>query len=169
MNGEGKGWIPVVLGLGLIALLLVVGAFGADLTRAITVVVVAGATGGFVNVFFGDSGLHWPRVENQEFQPGFLSIVLVGGLAALVSWGATKAITIFGSDVQAVRFSTGDIANALLVGFGGAKWFKSEMEKDVLQKTAAIAAAKSADPYAAVTIATGTPNQALSAAVQMRT
>src|SRR5215470_17900278 len=108
MNGEGKGWIPVVLGLGLIALLLVVGAFGADLTRAITVVVVAGATGGFVNVFFGDSGLHWPRVENQEFQPGFLSIVLVGGLAALVSWGATKAITIFGSDVQAVRFSTGD-------------------------------------------------------------
>jgi hypothetical protein len=61
------------------------------------------------------------------------------------------------------------MANALLVGFGGAKWFKSEMEKDVLQKTAVIAAAKSADPYAAVTIATGTPNQALSAAMQMRT
>jgi hypothetical protein len=53
-----------------------------------------------VNVFFGDSGLHWPRVENQEFQPGFLSIVLVGGLAALVSWGATKAIKRLPSSAQ---------------------------------------------------------------------
>jgi hypothetical protein len=134
MNGDEKGWIPVVLGLGLIALVLLIGAFGTDLTRAITIVTVAGATGGFVTVFFGDSELHWPRVENEEFQPGFLSMVLVGALATLVSWGAAKAITIFGSDVQAIRLSTGDIANALLVGFGGAKWFKSEMEKDVLQR-----------------------------------
>lgn len=169
MNWDGKGWILAVSALGLIAIALVIGAFGTDLTRAITIVTIGGAAGSFVNVLIGDSGLHWPRVENEEFQPGFLGMVLIGTLAALGSWGAAKALTIFGTDVQAVRFSTGDVASAFLVGFVGAKWFKSETEKDVLQKTAAIAAAKSADLYAAVTIATGTPNQALTAAMRMQT
>ena len=133
-----------------------------DVFWAILLVLLAGAAGGFVNVFIGDSGLHKPRVENEVFQAGFLGTILVGALAALGSWGAAKAMTIFGAELP-ISFSTGDVANALLVGFGAAKWFKSETEKNVLQKTAALAAGKSADPYAAVTIASSTPNQALSA------
>ena len=108
-----------------------------------------------------------PRVENGILQPGFLGTVLVGAIAALGSCGATKAITIFGTTAPALNFSTGDIANALIIGFGGAKWFKSETEKDVLQKAAAIAASKQPDQNAAITIASGTPNQALAAAMQM--
>ncbi len=133
----------------------------------IVIVIVGGAAGGFVNVFIGDSGLHLPKFENGVFLPGFLGTMIVGALAALGSWGAAKAITIFGPATVPPNFSTGDIANALIVGFGGAKWFKSETEKDVLQKTAAIAAGKPPDPGAALAIASGTPMQALSAAVQM--
>jgi hypothetical protein len=60
-----------------------------------------------------------------------------------------------------------DIANALLIGFGGAKWWKSEIEKDILQRTAAVAAAKPADPEAAAVIATASPLNALRAAMNM--
>ncbi len=138
-----------------------------DVFWAILLVLVAGAAGGFVNVFIGDSGLHMPRMENDVFQPGFLGTVLVGALAALGSWGAAKAMTIFGAELP-LSFSTGDLANALMVGFGGAKWFKSETEKSILQKTAALAAGKSADPFSAVTIASSTPSRALAAAMQMQ-
>jgi hypothetical protein len=134
---------------------------------AIVIVIACGAAGGFLNVFIGDSGLHLPKVENGFFLPGFLGTVLIGALAALGSWGTAKGITIFGAKTAALSFSTSDIANALLVGFGGAKWFKSEIEKDVLQKTAAIAAGKPSDPSAAATIASGTPGEALRAALQM--
>lgn len=138
-----------------------------DVALAITIVIMCGAAGGFVNVFIGDSGLHLPRVENDIFQPGFLAAVIVGALAALGSWGASKSIALFGADAQVLKFTTGDIANALIIGFGGVKWFKSETEKDVLQKTAAVAAAKSPDPAAATRIAAGTPYQALKTAMEM--
>jgi len=61
-------------------------------------------------------------------------------VAALGSWGMAKGFTIIGTATSPLTFSTGDLANALIIGFGGAKWFKSEAEKDTLQKTAAIAA-----------------------------
>ena len=134
----------------------------------LAIIFVAGALGGFVNVFIGDPGLHLPKFDRETFQPGFLGTMVVGALAALGSFGAAKAATIFGDTHASMVFTTADLANALMVGFGGAKWFKSEGEKDVLQKTAAIAAGKSADPNAAATIATGTPMQALEAARAMK-
>lgn len=139
-----------------------------DIGWMILIVVACGAMGGFVNVFIGDSGLHLPRVQNGSLDAGFLGTVVVGAAAALGSWAATKAFTIFPpGGGPPPTFSTGDIANALMLGFGGAKWFKSETEKDVLQQTAAIAAGRPADPNAALTIATATPNQALAAAMGM--
>jgi hypothetical protein len=134
----------------------------------IAFVLVAGALGGFVNVFIGDAGLHLPRSDNGTFQPGYLGTVFVGAMAALGSFCAAKAVALLGDTHVATAFTTADLANALMVGFGGAKWFKSEGEKDILQKTAAIAAGKPADPDAAATIATGTPMQALAAARAMK-
>ena len=138
-----------------------------DIVWMVIIVMMCGATGGFVNVFIGDSGFHLPKLENGILLPGFLGTLLVGAAAALGSWGAAKAITIFGTASGPFNFSTGDIANALMIGFGGAKWFKSETEKDVLQKTAAIAAGRQPSPDAAIAIAGGTPAQALAAALQM--
>ena len=79
-----------------------------------------------------------------------------------------KGAVILGPSAQAMSLSTGDIANALVVGFGGAKWWKSETEKDVLQKAAAIAATKTPDVNAATAIATNSPMQALAAAMAMK-
>jgi hypothetical protein len=138
-----------------------------DITWMILIVIACGAAGGFVNVFIGDSGLHLPRIQNGILEPGFLGTALVGGIAALGSWGAAKSFAIMGPTTGAVGFSTGDIANALMIGFGGAKWFKSEAEKDVLQKTAAIAASKSPDPKAAAEIGSSSPIQALAIAMNM--
>ena len=140
-----------------------------DVVGAITIVICAGAAGGFVNVFIGDSGLHLPHTDTttNTFQPGYLATVLIGALAALGSWGLAKVIVISGPPTP-ITFTTADIANALLIGFGGAKWFKSESEKDVLQKTAAVAATKQPDATAAATIATANPQEALAAAMRMK-
>jgi len=127
----------------------------------IGLILVCGAAGGFVNVFIGDSGLHLPKVENDVFQPGFMGVVLVGMLAALASWGSLKAATLIGPDAKQLVLTSSDMANAILIGFGGAKWFKTEGDKSILQKTAAVAAAKSSDSAAAMKIAAATPLNAL--------
>jgi hypothetical protein len=133
----------------------------------IAVILTCGAAGGFVNVFIGDSGLHLPKVENGVFLPGFVGVVLVGMLAAMASWASLKAAILTGPDAKQLILSTSDIANGLLVGFGGAKWFKSEGEKRILQKTAAIAANKNPNVSSAAEIATATPVNALRAAINM--
>ena len=131
------------------------------------VIAACGAAGGFVNVFIGDSGLHLPKVENGVFLPGFIGIVLIGIAAALGSWASMKGATLIGANATSLTLSTSDIANAMLIGFGGVKWWKSEIEKDILQRTAAVAANKNADPAAAAVIATASPLNALRAAVNM--
>ncbi len=131
------------------------------------VIVACGAVGGFVNVFIGDSGLHLPKIENGVFLPGFIGIVLIGMAAALGSWASMKGATLIGANPTSLTLSTSDIANAMLIGFGGAKWWKSEIEKDILQRTAAVAANKGSDPTAAAVIATASPLNALRAAINM--
>ena len=133
----------------------------------IWVILACGAAGGFVNVFIGDSGLHLPKVEHGVFLPGFIGIVCIGMAAALGSWASMNGATLVGAGATPLTLSTIDIANALLIGFGGAKWWKSEIEKDILQRTAAVAAIKPADPAAAAIIATATPLNALKAAIDM--
>jgi len=132
------------------------------------IIAACGAAGGFVNVFIGDSGLHLPKIENGVFLPGFIGIVLIGMASALGSWASMKAATLIGANATSLTLSTSDIANAMLIGFGGVKWWKSEIEKDILQRTAAVAANKNADPAAAAVIATASPLNALRAAINMR-
>ncbi len=131
------------------------------------VIVACGAAGGFVNVFIGDSGLHLPKIENGVFLPGFIGIVLIGMAAALGAWASMKGATLIGAEARPLTLSSMDIANAMLIGFGGVKWWKSEIEKDILQRTAAVAANKGSDPTAAAVIATASPLNALRAAINM--
>lgn len=86
----------------------------------------------------------------------------------MASWASLKVVTLVGPDAKQFVLSTSDVANALLIGFGGAKWWKSENEKDILQKAAAVAANKNPDPAAAAVIATASPLNALRAAMNMR-
>jgi hypothetical protein len=134
----------------------------------IAVIAAIGALGGFMNVFIGDARLHLPRTEDEVWQPGFLGVAVVGSVAAVGSWATLNAVVLIGSHATPLVLTGGDVANALLIGFGGAKWFKSESEKNILRKAGAIAAIKAADPDAAVVIGTGTPTEALRAAMKMR-
>jgi hypothetical protein len=134
----------------------------------IAVIAATGAIGGFVNVFIGDAGLHLPKTDHEVWQPGFLGVIIVGCAAAVGSWATLSALSLIGPNAAPLVLSTGDLANALVIGFGGAKWFKSESEKDILQKAGGIAASKNADSDAAVAFFTGTPMEALRAATKMK-
>ena len=140
-----------------------------DLVIDLVIIAVCGAVGGFVNVFIGDSGLHLPTIEQGIFRPGYMGVVIVGLVAAVGAWLATQTSSLTGnmtpSPPVALRLS--ELSTAIIVGFGGARWFKSEAETTIFRKTAAVAAGKSADSDAAATIASGTALEALSAANRM--
>jgi hypothetical protein len=131
-------------------------------------IVLMGSLGSLVSAFVGDNGWHLPMNDNGIFRPGYLGNILVGALAALASWGMQKAAILIGTPSATLSFSTADMANAIVIGFGGASWFKSQIEKVILQKTAAVAAGKPSDPGAAGQIATSTPMEALKAANNMK-
>jgi len=135
----------------------------------IALIASIGAVGGFVNVFIGDSGLHLPRKDPQTktWQPGFLGVVIVGSVAAVGSWATLRGLDLIGPNATPLPFTTGDFANALVIGFGGAKWFKSEHEKDTLQEAGALVATKKGHQDVAGIFRAGTPLEALKAAKNM--
>jgi len=133
----------------------------------IAVVAGVGAVGGFANVLAGDAGFHLPQTQDGVWQPGYLGVVIIGAIAALASWASLKTLPLIGSGAEPLSFSTGDLANALIIGFGGARWLKSEAEKNILRKTASIAASKPGNAGASALIASGTPLEALRAAISM--
>ena len=107
--------------------------------------------------------------EDGIVRPGYLGNMLVGALAALASWGMQKNAVLIGGPATTLTFSTADLAHAIVIGFAGASWFKSHIEKVILQRTAVVAASKAADPAAANQIATSTPMEALRVAKRMKT
>jgi len=136
--------------------------------EVIGLVVVLGGLGSLVSAFVGDSGWHLPMRDQGIFRPGYLGNMLVGALAALASWGMQKAAILIGSPVASLTFSTADMASALVIGFGGASWFKSQIEKVILQRAAVVAASRTGDPMAASQIAAASPMEALRVANAMK-
>jgi hypothetical protein len=130
--------------------------------------VLMGSLGSLVSAFIGDNGWHLPMNDSGIFRPGYLGNMLVGALAALASWGMQKGAILIGGSPSTLSFSTSDMASAIVVGFGGASWFKSQIEKVILQRTAVVAAGKPGDLAAAGQIATSTPMEALKVANNMR-
>jgi hypothetical protein len=141
-----------------------------DLVVDLIAVAVCGALGGFANVFIGDSGLHLPTIDQGIFRPGYIGVVFVGLIAAVGAWLATQGSVLVGGLTLSppVTLRLSELSTAIVVGFGGARWFKSETETTIFRKTAAVAASKAADSDAAATIAAGSPIQALTAANKMR-
>jgi len=106
--------------------------------------------------------------RSWDFSARLLGNMLVGALAALASWGMQKAAVLIGGTAGTLSFSTADMANAIVIGFGGASWFKSQIEKVILQKAAVVAASKPSDSAAAGQIATSSPMEAFKAANNMK-
>jgi hypothetical protein len=129
---------------------------------AASIIVVCGGVGGLVNVFLDESGFHLPKTEQDVWRPGYLGIIFVGMIAALGSWLMTTPGEIRGTaSVHSLPYSA--LATALLVGFGGSKWFRSEGDSRIYQKAAAIAASREPDQSIATQIAGSTPMQTLAA------
>ncbi len=141
-----------------------------DLVFDLIAIAACGALGGFVNVFIGDSGFHLPMIEEGMFRPGYIGVVFVGLVAAVGAWLATQSslITVSMAPSPPVTLHLSELSAAIVVGFGGARWFKSEGETTVFRRVAAVAASKAADPAAAAAIASSSASRALAIARDMR-
>jgi hypothetical protein len=139
----------------------------------LVVVWVAGGVGGAINALMTDNGFVLPKSaatdDGRILRPGFLGNILIGGVAALISWGLYgpfAAHPLIGASAVAssepVMLSLSGFVGAVLVGVGGARWLTNEVDKTLLRAAASQAAAGSADSTTAARIMTASPAQALS-------
>jgi hypothetical protein len=145
---------------------------------------IAGALGGVVNAFISDNGFIMPKSELTTtgatvLRPGYFGNILVGAVAAVVSWGLygpLGSLLIAGTSEalksnvspDKVGLTLASLVGAVLVGVGGARWLSSEVDKNLLRATAAQAAGKQSSTNASQQIAMATPAQALKVARSMK-
>ncbi len=144
----------------------------------IGIIALSGAVGGIINALVSDNGFIKPREETAEnvtiIRPGVAGNILLGGVAAFISWGLYGAFSnaivygaINGAGTEEVSVTISSIAGAVLVGIGGARWLTNEVDKRLL-RTAASAAAASRESFDdAQKIAVSTPAQAFNIAKKM--
>jgi hypothetical protein len=118
--------------------------------RVLLAVTGAGALGGVLNALVAGTGLVFPHFLTAEggriLVPGFAGTIVVGALAALVSFGlygpfaAMELVRGSGPEerppVPAARFTVAAFAGAILVGFAGGRWITAEADKQLNHATA---------------------------------
>jgi hypothetical protein len=138
----------------------------------LAVVATAGALGGMINALMTDNGFTFPKTESagttRIWRPGWVANVIVGLAAAVVSWGlygpyANEVLVgkAHATNPQQFVLTLSSVIGAFLVGIGGSRYLTNQVDKSLLQASAAKAAAADADPLATVAIATATPAEAL--------
>lgn len=138
-------------------------------------VFVAGAIGGLVNNLISDKGLLLPSKRDKGdgtyiFLPGFVGNLLIGAVAASVSWllyGPLSQVSI-GSTPGTAVMVLATLGGAVLVGMVGSAWLTNAVAKNVFQAAASQAAAASPSLDASKRMLTASPVDALTIAKQMR-
>jgi hypothetical protein len=147
-----------------------------SLMIAIGVVLLSGAVGGIINAIITDNGFVRPREETVDnvsiIRPGFSGNMLLGSVAAFVSWGlygAYSSAVVYGVPVggQDLSVSIAAVAGSILIGIGGARWLTNEVDKTLLRTAAVTAAASRASYGDSERISVATPAQAFNIAKQM--
>ncbi len=144
----------------------------------IGIIALSGAVGGVINALVSDNGFIKPREETAEnvtiIRPGFAGNILLGGVAAFISWGLYGAFSstivygaVSGAGTAEVSVTISSIAGAVLVGIGGARWLTNEVDKRLLRTAASTAAASRESFDEAQKIAVSTPAQAFNIAKKM--
>lgn len=121
---------------------------------------------GIINALSKDNGFILPKYEdasgNKIWRPGVIGNVLIGAVAALISWGLYGPFAEF---IILPTPSTGEpnlavaaFVGAILVGVAGAKWLSSEVDKKLLK---AAAATDTPSPDAPSAIMAASPARAL--------
>lgn len=146
-------------------------------------VAIAGAVGGFVNALISDNGFWKPITEqvdgNKIYRPGFIGNVLIGGVAAIISWGLYGPLAAYfiagtqeamktNTSPEKIGLTLSSLVGAVLIGIGGARWLTNEVDKQLLKATASKAAGAQGSPTASQQIALASPAQALKIAKGMR-
>jgi hypothetical protein len=107
----------------------------------ISAIAIAGAVGGVINALMTDNGFLMPYKDEKNrniIRPGLIGNIIIGIVAALVSWGLygpwANTVWFVGnmgeplSEVSiGVTIST--LAGAVLIGIGGSRWLTSEVDK----------------------------------------
>ena len=124
------------------------------------VIAVAGALGGVAAALLSeDKGFVLPKkIDNASsgtiYRPGFVGLIFVGALAAVVSWGLygplANANIVGGEQTgKPARHDYGltlaGLSGAIVVGLGGSKWLSSQVDKTLLKDAAVTAAARKPD------------------------
>ncbi len=139
------------------------------------IISAAGAIGGVVNAFMSNNGFVLPRAEQVDsasiLRPGYLGNVLVGAVAAGISWGlygplanyfvAGAAEAIKTNPTSGFGVTLSALVGAVLVGVGGARWLTNEVDKNLLRAAASTAASAPTAPEASHQIAIASPAEAL--------
>ena len=142
-----------------------------DMWIVLGVVCVAGAIGGIVNALLSDNGFLLPckhPVDGKEGQyiilPGALGNVILGAIAAVVSWGLYGQ---FGDMVlvgplaaASPKLTVAAFVAGVLVGMGGARVLTNEVDKRLLRAAASEAAEAASNPNAAARIWRASPAKA---------
>jgi hypothetical protein len=124
---------------------------------------LAGAIGGVVNALLSNNGFILPRSVPSTgggtiWMPGVIGNVIVGAVAAVLSWG------LYGSGAGVPMLSAVKVdltwagfAAATLVGVGGSRWLSAEVDKQLLRDAAIGAANKVQSPNLSAAIASLSP------------
>jgi hypothetical protein len=163
----------------------------AGLWIALLVVFAAGMTGGVINALMSDNGFMLPRYESKDgtgiLRPGFVGNMLIGGVAASISWGlygpaGSQAIVMASlpstapAAAEAGRpaaapatlqpaLTMAGLFGAMLVGVGGARWLSNEVDKNLLRAAASRAALSNRNEPLSMRLALATPAEALRSAI----
>lgn len=129
---------------------------------------LAGGVGGIVNALLSENGFIMPKTEHIDgtkiIRPGMIGNILIGAVAAGVSWGlygAAATATLTGSINETAPLTLSALMGAVLVGVAGAKWLTNEVDKTLLKAAAVQAAGSQISPQKAQAIANSTPAAAL--------
>ncbi|HET7560560.1 MAG TPA: hypothetical protein VFK80_11425 [Limnochordia bacterium] len=134
------------------------------------IVTLAGAVGGVVNALMSSHGFIMPRATQADgvtiYMPGWIGSVIVGAVAAAVSWGLygpLAAVNIAGPAAAVpanVGLTLSSLVGAVLVGIGGARWITNEVDKSLLKYTANKVSSSHVSPEVAQKLAVSSPIQA---------
>src|SRR5215210_5917351 len=143
------------------------------LASALALIFVAGLIGGVINALLSDNGFVLPRPEDSAgikiYRPGFLGNMIIGGIAACISWGLYGPFAggfVAGGpppDVNSapVGVALSALMGAVLVGIGGARWLTNEVDKKLLRAAGTEAAQANPTPNLARAFAAASPANAL--------
>lgn len=140
-------------------------------------VAIAGAVGGVVNSLLTDNGFRLPKPEpagnTTIYRPGWIGNVIVGMVAAVVSWGlygplASYYVAVAGglkasAAAESIGITLSSLVGAILIGIGGARWLTSAVDEKLLRAAGAKAARSPESVEAAEAFALGQPVDVLRA------